>query len=44
MKYGSKKHQLTKRMLKINPNLTVAQMAYRVKLYDEFKAIRKVAA
>lgn len=43
MKLGSKKHQLTKRLLKINPQLTVAQMAYRLKVFDEFIAVRKVA-
>lgn len=43
MKLGSKKHQLTKRLLKINPQLTVAQMAYRLKVFDEFSAMRKVA-
>lgn len=43
MKLSSKKHQLTKRLLKINPQLTVAQMAYRLKVFDEFNAMRKVA-
>lgn len=44
MKLGSKKHQLSKRLLEINPQLTSAQMAYRLKVFDELNASRKVAA
>jgi len=43
MKLKSKKHDYSKRLLVINPNLTSSQMAYRLKVFDEFNAAKKVA-
>ena len=40
MKLRTKKHDYSKRLLKINPALTSAQMAYRLKVFDEFTALR----
>ncbi len=41
MKMGSKQHKMLQRILKVNPTLTAAQASHRLKLFDEFNAIRK---
>jgi len=38
MKTASKQYDYLKRLLKINPNLTVKQASHRLKLMEEFMA------
>jgi hypothetical protein len=38
MKTTSKQYDYLKRLLKINPNLTVGQASHRLKLMEEFMA------